>query len=124
MAQSSMKNHEMTQLAETLVSLRADLDVQHAVTVTRDMAMEIASPLSSKNEPTEIATRLMKSLRSSNGGHIRWPNLKYGQKYTPIIRAVRVMVEHITGLKLTLEGILKGRQVLVEIPKIVQKMRK
>ena len=54
-----MKNHEMTQLAETLVSLRADLDVQHAVTVTRGMAMEIASPLSSKNEPTEIATRLM-----------------------------------------------------------------
>ena len=80
MAQSSMKNHEMTQLAETLVSLRADLDVQHAVTVTRDMAMEIASPLSSKSEPTEIATRLMTSLRSSNGGHIRWPNLKYGPK--------------------------------------------
>ena len=83
MAQSSMKNHEMTQLAETLVSLRADLDVQRAVTVTLDMAMEIASPLSSKNEPTEIATRLMKSLRSSNCGHVRWPNLKYGQILHP-----------------------------------------
>ena len=49
----------MAQLAEMLVSLHADLEVQHAVTATRDMAADVASPLSGRNEPTEIATRLM-----------------------------------------------------------------
>ena len=39
-------------------------------------------------------------------------------KIHPSSEAVRMMVEHITGLKLALEGIPKGRQVLVEIPKI------
>ena len=81
--QNSMKNHEMAQLAEMLVSLHADLDVQHAVTITRDMAADVASPLGGRNEPTEIATKLMKSLRSSTGGHVRWPNLKYGQNTHP-----------------------------------------
>ena len=103
---------------QTLQAFQADLDVDAAVTLMHELETSRLRPTRPLQTPDRIATALMAGMRTQAGRPIRWPIVRPGQKYAPIIRATRHILEQIFKKRVILDGIPRGNEVNIEIIRI------
>ena len=91
-------------LRDTLVALQADLCIQGALTLADQIKATLSSPARPLPTPHQIAVDLMSGMMAKDGTPIQWRVPRPGQKYPQIIRATRVILEHVLRKKVVLEG--------------------
>ena len=102
-------------LRDTLVALQADLCIQGALTAANQIKATLSSPIRPLPTSHQVAVDLMSKMMARDGTPIQWRIPRPGQKYPLIIRATRVILEHILRKKVVLEGTPRGNEVKVDI---------
>ena len=100
-------------LKNILVELQADLHVNGALDLAEDIKEILRSPARPSPTPHQIAVYLMSKMEAKDGTPIQWRIP--GQKYPQIIRATRVILEHVLRKNVVLEGTPRGHEVKIDI---------
>ena len=102
-------------LRDTVVALQADLCIQGALTLADQIKATLSSPARPLPTPHQIAVDLMSGMMAKDGTPIQWRVPSPGQTYPQIIRATRVILEHVLRKKVVLEGAPRGNEVKIDI---------
>ena len=94
---SGPRQMDMDQYAfvQTLEAYQADLDIKAAVTLVQELERDRQTAVRPLPTPNQVAVALMTGMKTVTGRSIHWPVIRSGQRYAPIIRATRFMLERI-----------------------------
>ena len=105
-------------IIQTWEAYQADLDTKAAVTLVQELERDRQTAVRPLPTPNQVALALMTGMKTITGHPIHWPVIRSGQRYAPIIRATRFMLERIFKKKVILEGTPRGNEIGIEITKI------
>ena len=103
---------------QTLEAYQADLKTKAAVALVQKLERDRQTAVRPLPTPNQVTLALMTGMRTMTGRPIHWPVIRSGQRYAPIIRATRFMLERIFKTEVILEGTPRGNEIGIEITKI------
>ena len=109
---------------QTLEAYQADLDTNAAISLVQKLERDRQTAVRPLPTPSQVALALMTGMRTATGGLIHWPVIRSGQRYAPIIRATRFMLERIFKKRVILEGTPRGNEMGIEVIKIAANIMK
>ena len=100
---------------KSLLALQTELDAIEAVELTKTLKAKSISPTRPLPTPHQVAKELMSGIRAKRGTAVQWPMPWSRQKYAPMVRATRIMLERmIQNKELVMEGTPRGNEIRVE----------